>query len=289
MFTIDPSGVSVPVLQRYLQQAVTPRPIAFASTIDSKGNVNLSPFSFFNLFSSNPPILVFSPARRGRDNTVKHTFENIHDVPEVVINLVNYAMVQQASLASTEYPRGVNEFEKSGLTPAPSVKVRPPRVSESPVSFECKVTHVYPLGDQGGAGNLVVCEVLLMHISEKVLSEDKMIDPFELDIVARLGDSWYCRVQGDALFKVPKPLQRIGIGVDRIPESIRRSRVLNGNDLGLLGNVEKLPDSDQIEAFKHNAMVQAALEGGEESCHRLAHEFLADGEVENAWKVLLAL
>ena len=288
MLTISPQEVSVPVFQRYMQAAIVPRPIAFASSIDRAGNVNLSPFSFFNLFGSNPPTLVFSPSRRGRDNTTKHTLQNVLEVKEVVINIVSYAIVQQASLASTEYPKGVNEFDKSGLTPVLSVKVSPPRVGESPVSFECLVKDIIPLGDGGGAGNLVVCEVVLMHIREEVLGDNQMIDPFKLDPVARLGDNWYCRVGAEALFQVPKPLRTIGIGVDQIPYDIRNSRVLTGNDLGLLGNVERLPDPDSVEAYASNAMVRAALEAGIEGRHGLAHELLGRGDVEGAWKVLLA-
>lgn len=288
MLTISPEEVSVPVFQRYMQAAVVPRPIAFASSVDGAGNVNLSPFSFFNMFGSNPPVLVFSPSRRGRDNTTKHTLQNVREVKEVVINIVNFAIVQQASLASTEYPKGINEFHKSGLTPVPSVRVSPPRVGESPVSFECRVSDIIPLGDGGGAGNLVVCEVVLMHIREEILSGERMIDPFKLDAVARMGDNWYCRVGGGALFQVPKPLRQIGIGVDQIPDDIRSSRILTGNDLGMLGNVERLPDTESVKHYASNAIVRAALEGGTEGRHGLAHELLGKGDVDGAWKVLLA-
>jgi flavin reductase (DIM6/NTAB) family NADH-FMN oxidoreductase RutF len=288
MLRIDPKEISIPVLQRYMQGAIVPRPIAFASTTDSEGNINLSPFSFFNLFSTNPPVLVFSPSRRGRDNTIKHTLENIRQVKEVVINIVCYAIVQQVSLSSTEYPKGINEFQKSGLTPVPSDRVTPPRVKESPVSFECIVKDIVPLGDQGGAGNLVICEVLLIHIKEEVLDEEQMIDPYKLDAVARMGDNWYCRAQGNALFSVPKPLQKIGIGVDRIPEEIRYSRILTGNDLGMLGNIDHLPDKESVDRFAGNTTVRAAVEAGVEARHRLAQELLLAGEVEGAWKVLLA-
>src|SRR5688572_7953282 len=246
MVTVDPKEISVAKMHAYLLGAVTPRPIAFASTVDKDGNVNLSPFSFFNCFGMNPPLLIFSPARRVRDNTTKHTYENVLEVPEVVVNVVNYAMVQQTSLASTEYPKGVNEFVKSGFTAIPSVKIRPPRVAESPVSMECKVLDVVATSDKGGAGNLVICEVLLMHIREDILDADGRIDPHKIDTVARLGGDWYCRVNGDALFKVPKPLDKLGIGVDQIPERIRLSNVLTGNDLGMLGNVESLPSAADI-------------------------------------------
>ncbi|HEY8511419.1 MAG TPA: flavin reductase family protein [Cyclobacteriaceae bacterium] len=276
--TISPDDFSVAEFQRYLQSAVVPRPIAFASTVDGEGKVNLSPFSFFNLFGTNPPTLVFSPSRRARDNTTKHTLENVKVVPEVVINVVNYAIVQQASLASTEYPKGVNEFIKSGLTPVPSVRVSPPRVGESPVSFECRVEKIVPLGEGGGAGNLVVCRVVLMHISEDVLDEKRMIDPRKLDAVARLGDNWYSRVTPESLFIVPKPLRTIGIGVDALPEEIRTSRVLTGNDLAKLANVERVPEPDNTQAF----------EGGLEERHRAAQQLLEKNDIEGAWKVLLS-
>lgn len=288
MLTLDPKEIPTPVLQSYLQGAVAPRPVAFASTVDKNGNVNLSPFSFFNIFSTNPPILVFSPSRRVRDNTTKHTLENVEEVPEVVINIVNYAMVQQASLSSTEYPKGVNEFIKSGLTEVPSERVKPPRVAESPVSFECLVKDIIKLGDGGGAGNLIVCEVTLAHFKEEILNTDKQIDPYKLDAVARMGGDWYCRANGDAIFKVPKPLMKLGIGVDKIPESIRMSNVLTGNDLGLLGNVEQLPDSKFIGACKLESEVKAAISEGETSIHKLAHQYLQEGKGEKAWGVLLA-
>lgn len=289
MLTLDPKDLPVPTLQSYLQGIIAPRPIAFASTIDKDGNVNLTPFSFFNLFSSNPPIVVFSPARRVRDGSIKHSLENVYEVPEVVINIVSYSLVQQASLASTEYPKGVNEFVKTGLTAVKSILVKPPRVKETPASLECKVKQIIPLGDQGGAGNLVICEVLLIHISEEILSPDQKVDPFKLDVVARMGEDWYCHAQGDAIFKVPKPLTKLGIGVDRIPERIRNSKVLTGNDLGMLGNVEQLPDERSVEEFRENDFMQDAVRKGEEKVHRLAHEFLLKGEIDNAWKVLLSL
>lgn len=267
--------------------AVTPRPIAFASTVDKGGNVNLSPFSFFNCFGANPPLLIFSPARRGRDNTVKHTYENVLEVPEVVINIVNYNMVQQANLASAEFPKGVNEFVKAGFTEVPSEKVKPPRVAESPVSMECKVLQVIRTGDQGGAGNLVICEVILMHVKEEVLDADGKIDPFKLDAVARLGGDWYCRVKGDSIFKVPKPLDRASIGFDQIPESIRQSKILTGNDLGLLGNVDELPSEERIKGMAVHAEYLKAKSIGLEEIHRLAKTYLNQGRVDDAWSVLL--
>lgn len=275
-------------MQAYLQGAVAPRPIAFASTVDSEGCVNLSPFSFFNVFSANPPVLVFSPARRGRDNTTKDTLENVLEVPEVSINIVNYSMVQQASLASTEYPRGVNEFVKSGLTPVPSARIRPPRVAQSPASFECMVKQVIPLGNQGAAGNLVITEVVLMHVSEDILDDQRRIDPRKLDAVARMGGDWYCRAGGEALFTVPKPLATRGIGVDQIPSSIRSSKVLTGNDLGMLGNVEQLPDAAEVAAVHLQSECSEALKTGTDAVHKLAQALLHKGNVSQAWALLLA-
>lgn len=267
-------------MHSYLLGAVAPRPIAFASTIDKAGNINLSPFSFFNVFSANPPIMIFSPSRRGKNNTTKHTYENVLEVPEVVINIVNFAIVQQASLSSTEYEKGVNEFIKSGLTPIDSDRVKPPRVVESPVSFECKVKQVIPLGDQGGAGNLVICEVLLMHIKDEILDEDGKIDQSKLDAVARMGGDYYCRAHGDAIFKVPKPLATIGIGFDQIPEVIRKSKVLTGNDLGMLGNVEQLPTRvPGDDKFKFS---------GADEAHKKAHQLLSENMIEAAWQLLLS-
>lgn len=273
MVTINPKEIPVGKMHSYLLGAVAPRPIAFASTIDKEGNVNLSPFSFFNCFGANPPILVFSPARRGRDNTTKHSYENVLEVPEVVINIVNYSMVQQASLASTEYPKGVNEFVKAGFTEVASTLIKPPRVGESPVAFECNVLQVIKTGEQGAAGNLVICEVVLVHIKEDVLDGEGKIDPFKLDAVARMGGDWYCRANGEALFKVPKPLEKIGIGVDQLPENIRNSKILTGNDLGMLANVERIPNG----AIHFNS---------DPASHTQAQEFLLQGKIEEAWNVL---
>ncbi len=287
MININPKEISVAKMQGYLQGAVTPRPIAFASTIDAAGNVNLSPFSFFNCFGSNPPLLIFSPARRSRDNTTKHTFENVNEIPEVVIHIVKYNMVQQMSLTSTEYEKGVNEFIKAGFTEVPSVMVKPPRVAEAPVAMECKVLQIIPTGDQGGAGNLIICEVIHMHIDEAILDSEGRIDPFKLDAVARLGGDWYCRVQGNAIFKVPKPLEKIGIGVDQLPERIRLSKILTGNDLGLLANVEWIPEPANVDEFKNNKELKVAISKGESGLHQLAHGYLEVGNVEQAWRVLM--
>lgn len=287
MLTIDPKEISVPKMHSYLLGAVVPRPIAFASTIDKKGNVNLSPFSFFNCFSATPPILVFSPSRKGRDNTTKHTYENVKEVPEVVISIVSYSMVQQTSLASCEYPKDVNEFVKAGFTEIPSTRIKPPRVGESAVSFECKVNQIIELGTQGGAGNLVICEILLMHIKEEVLDESGRIDPRKLDAVARMGGDYYLRVQGDSIFTVPKPNKKLGIGFDNLPEKIRNSPVLTGNDLGKLANIERLPGQTEIAAFKKTQEVVDAESKGEKALHTLAQQYLGNGKVEDAWKVLL--
>lgn len=294
MKSIDPKEISTAQLHSYLLGAIAPRPIAFASTVDKDGNVNLSPFSFFNVFGSNPPILVFSPSRRVRDNTTKHSLDNVKVVPEVVINIVNYAMVEQMSLASTEYEKGVNEFIKSGFTEAPSLVVSPPRVKEAPVAFECKVREVIPVGEEGGSANLVICEVVMVHINEAILRENGQIDPFKLDAVARMGGDWYCRANGDALFEIEKPLRTKGIGVDSIPEEIRYSSVLSGNNLGRLGNVENLPSKDDIEEFSsHPAIVEMKQrfihdkESYTFHLHGYAKEILEQGDVETAWKILL--
>lgn len=289
MKTIIPGEVSVGQLHGFLQSSVAPRPIALASTVDASGNPNLSPFSFFNLFSSNPPILIFSPSRRVRDNTVKHTLTNAEETKEVVINVVSYDIVQQSSLSSTEYPEGVDEFRKAGLTPLKSDLVKPFRVAESPVQFECRVNEIISLGSEGGAGNLVVCEILKMHISEEILDEAGHIDQRKIDLVARLGANWYSRSAQD-LFEVPKPLATMGIGVDQMPDEVRLSKWLTGNDLGILGNVEVLPTQEEVSDFiRENFEVKGVLSADdEEKKQLLAKEYLQKGEVATAWKVLLA-
>jgi flavin reductase (DIM6/NTAB) family NADH-FMN oxidoreductase RutF len=294
MKTINPKEISTQQLHSYLLGSIAPRPIAFASTMDKDGNVNLSPFSFFNIFGSNPPILVFSPARRVRDNSTKHSLDNVREVPEVVINIVNYEMVEQMSLASTEYERGVNEFVKSGLTEQPSSMVKPPRIKEAPASFECKVLEVIPFGEEGGAANLVVCEVLLAHFKEEIFGENGQIDPFKLDAVARMGGDWYCRANGTALFEIAKPIRNKGIGVDNIPEEIKNSIVLTGNNLGRLGNIEKLPSKDEIEAYAKQTTIQEMkhrFKNDKESfvfhLHEYAKEVLESGDSLTAWKILL--
>lgn len=289
MLTLDPNELSPMKLQGYLQSAVGPRPIAFASTMDKNGKPNLSPFSFFNIFSSNPPILIFSPARRVRDNSIKHTLINCQQTKQVVINVVNYDMVQQMSLSSTEYPEGVNEFLKSGLTQIPSDKVKPYRVAESPVQFECVVNEIIALGTEGGAGNLIICQVVKMHIDEAVLDANGIIDPAKIDLVSRLGGNWYSRAN-QGLFEVEKPLATLGIGVDAIPQFIKESPLFDGNDLGKLGNVEALPTEEEITIFvKENFKVKAVLSADDEvKKQQLAKEYLDRNEVLTAWKVLLA-
>jgi flavin reductase (DIM6/NTAB) family NADH-FMN oxidoreductase RutF len=289
MVSITPKEISPLKLQGFLQSSVGPRPIAFASTIDKNGNPNLSPFSFFNVFSANPPILVFSPARRVRDNSIKHTLINCDATKEVVINVVNYAIVQQMSLSSTEYPEGVNEFLKSGLTMLPSEVVKPFRVAESPVQFECKVNQIISLGTEGGAGNLIICEVVKLHIDESVLDENGNIDQYKIDLVSRMGGNWYSRAN-QGLFEIPKPLTTLGIGVDNIPEFIKESPIFSGNDLGMLGNVESLPTTEEINIFvKENIQVKGVLSSADEEKVQLkAKEFLNKQDALSAWKVLLA-
>ena len=284
MISIDPKEISTGKLHGYLLGAIAPRPIAFASTIDADGNPNLSPFSFFNVFGANPPILIFSPARRVRGNTTKHTLENALETKEVVINVVNYDIVQQMSLSSTEYAKGVNEFEKAGFTMLNSDKIKPFRVAESPVQFECKIKDVIFTGDEGGAGNLIICEVVKLHVSEAVLADDGSIDQHKIDLVARAGGSYYTRAR-DGFFEIPKPISTLGIGVDSIPSEIRNSTILTGNNLGMLGNVEQLPLEETVNNFAKEHPHFIGLETVKK--HTFAQEFLKNNDVESAWKVLL--
>ena len=289
MLSILPQEVSTGKLHGYLLSAVSPRPIAFASTVDDLGNVNLSPFSFFNVFSANPPILVFSPARRVRDNTTKHTLENILITKEVVINIVNYDMVQQMSLSSTEYPAGVNEFLKSGLTEVASDIVKPPRVQEAPVQFECKVNDVIALGNQGGAGNLIIAEVVKLHIKETILDADGKIDANKIDAVARMGGNWYNRSR-EGMFEVIKPIKTRGIGVDALPISIKNSTILTGNELGILGNSERIPTMDEVKEYI-SLKVEKSFDiqtSTKENIHKQAQDMLQKGTILDAFKLLLA-
>jgi len=278
--------------QYYLQHVVAPRPICFASTIDKAGNINLSPFSFFNLFSSNPPVVIFSPARRVRDNTTKHTLENVMEVPEVVVNIVTYDMVYQASLSSCEYPKEVNEFIKAGFTPEPATLVKPPMVKESRIKMECKVLEVKPLGTEGGAGNLVICEVLRLHIDDSLLDENKKMDQRKINHVARLGGDWYCKVDETNLFTIPKPNTELGIGIDALPESIRNSKILTGNHLGQLANVSEMPAVEPSFDDTHlkNIIQYYSVNPDEmeKELHYYAKKLLDEGKVREAWQVLLA-
>ena len=295
MKTIGPKDLPLAEFHNALLTAIAPRPICFASTIDKDGNPNLSPFSFFNIFGSNPTRFIFSPARRVRDNTIKHTLENVIATKEVVINVVNYNMVQQMSLSSCEYPKGVNEFEKAGFTMLASEKVKPFRVMESPVQFECKVVDIIEAGKEGGAGNLIIAEMLLMHISPDVLTADGKIDQNKIDLVGRLGSDWYVRASGKALFEVPKPAKNLGIGFDQLPEGIKNSVVLTGNNLGMLANVEQLPDMDSVLIYQKmnkdlNGILNLDLSWEEKNqlLHKLAHQLLLEGKVNEAWKTLLS-
>lgn len=280
---LDPKDIKTAHLHGIMLGAVQPRPIAFASTVDEDGNVNLSPYSFFNVFSANPPVMIFSPARRVRDNTIKHTLINARATGEVVINVVNYNIVQQMSLSSTEYGAGVDEFVKTGLTAVPSDIVAPPRVAESPVQFECKVKEIVELGQEGGAGNLIICEIVMVHVNDDILDEEGKIDQVKIDTVARMGGNWYCRSK-DAMFEVPKPLATLGVGVDALPEHARNSDILTGNDLGKLGNVEEVPDRDAVIAFaKAEKLPPLSIE----EKHQQARELILQGNVIDAWKILL--
>lgn len=279
MKTIDPKDVSTGIFHRNMLGAVAPRPIAFASTVDLEGNINLSPFSFFNAFSANPPIFIFSPARRVRDNTTKHTLDNILDVPEVVINIVSYDMVEQMSLSSTEYGKEVNEFIKAGFTEVESKTIKPPRVKEAPAQFECKVLEVKALGTEGGAGNLIICEVLLAHFSEDILDENGIVDTTKVDAVGRMGGNWYVRANGEALFEVEKPLAKQGIGIDQLPAEVRFSPILTGNHLGKLANVEALPSLEDLQDVHIPSLLKHP--------HEVAKQFLAEGKLMEAWKCLL--
>ncbi len=291
---IDPTQIKTGELHAYMLSAVAPRPIAFASTMDGEGNPNLSPFSFFNAFGSKPPILVFSPARRVRDNTIKHTLQNVQKTKEVVISVVTYSMVQQASLASCEYPKGISEFEKAGFTPVKAERVKPFLVKESPVNFECKVLNVIETGQQGGAGNLVICEIVLMHINEEILNEEKKIDPHKIDLVARMGYDYYCRASGNAVFTVPKPNLKLGVGFDAIPEGIRNSEVLTGNDLAQLANVETLPTAEETKAFYASDDMKKFSEALSDdkfnstlAKHLAARKLISAHKIKEAWMLLL--
>jgi flavin reductase (DIM6/NTAB) family NADH-FMN oxidoreductase RutF len=292
MVTIDITALPIPQKSLWLQHTIAPRPIAFASTIDKAGNVNLSPFSFFNLFSYHPSIVVFSPVLRGRDGVPKHTLQNILEVPEVVINMCDYDMVQQMSLSSCEYPKDVDEFVKAGFTKQSATFVAPPMVAESKVKLECRVLEVKSLGSNGGAGQLVIAEVLCIHADESILNDDgNMIDQKKLHHIARLGGDWYCVVNEQNLFKVPKPNTKLGIGIDALPQSIRNSRILSGNDLGQLANVHELPvinpayDDETLKNIIQYYSINP--DEMEDELHFHARRLLGQIKVQEAWQVLL--
>ena len=293
MLEINPKDLSTKDLHGYLLSSVGPRPIALVSTIDNEGRPNLSPFSFFNVFSANPPIAIFSPARRVRNNTIKHTLQNVASTKEVVINVVSYPIVEQTSLSSTEYKKGVNEFIKSGLTPIESIQVKPHRVKESPVQMECIVKNIISLGEDGGAGNLVVCEIVKMHISENILNENHHIDPNKIDLVGRMGANWYCRTSNTSLFEVQKPNSKIGIGYDQLPQHIKNSHILSGNDLAKLANVESLPSMEDVEKFKGNKDLVNILKSSvdeeqtRENLYYHCKKLLQENKVLYAWCTLL--
>ena len=294
MVSIDPKDLPVQKLHQYLLGAIGPRPIAFASTVDAEGKPNLAPFSFFNVFSANPPILIFSPARSGRTNTTKDTYNNVKVVPEVVINVVNYDIVHQMSLASSPYAPGVNEFEKAGFTVLKSDNVKPFRVAESPVQFECKVNEVIELGTEGGAGNLIICEVLKIHIHDEVLDSNGMIDQQKIDLVARMGGDWYSRANAESMFEITKPISTCGIGFDALPIDIKSSKILSGNNLGHLAGIEKIPDETNVNEYKLLELSDlfVSLEDNplalEEELHKRAQSLLDKNKLEEAWLTLLS-
>ena len=294
MLTIDLIEMGLPKAHHYLLGAVSPRPICFASTMDENGTPNLAPFSFFNVFSSDPPVAVFSPSRSGRTGAHKDTYNNVKKVNEVVINLVDYNMVEQMSLASSPYAPEVDEFIKSGLTPIPSETIKPYRVKESPVQLECKVIEVKELGENGGAGNLIICKILKMHVAEHILDDKQMIDQEKIDLVARMGGDWYCRTDKNSMFEIKKPITTRGIGFDQMPQEVLDSPILTGNDLGKLGGIESLPDETAVNDFKLVELSDLfiALEDDAKSLeielHKKAKTFLNDNNLDAAWKTLLS-
>ena len=276
--TIDIKSTKTAEVYRYLSNAITPRPIAFVSTIDKSGNKNLSPFSFFNVFSVNPPILVFSPVRRVRNNTSKHTLDNIKEVNECVVSLVTEKIAQQVSLSSCDFEDYVNEFEKAGFTELESDLILPSRIKESPVNFECKVNDVLELGKAGGAGNLVICTVLKIHIDEKVIDEKGELDPLKLNLVSRYGKNWYGKTTKESLYEIVKPISKIGMGIDQLPDHIRKSNILSGNELAILASIEKTP-------LKKDFPLRDNKNTSEK--HILAKDFLKEGKFKEAWQILL--
>jgi flavin reductase (DIM6/NTAB) family NADH-FMN oxidoreductase RutF len=294
MLTFNPQEITVQRLHQLLLGSIGPRPIAFASTMNTAGQANLAPFSFFNVFSANPPILIFSPARSGRTNETKDTYKNVKELPEVVINVVNFDMVHQMSLASSPYSPEISEFEKSGLTPIPSETIRPFRVAEAPVQFECRVNEVKELGHEGGAGNLIICEVLRMHVREDLIDEKGLIDQHKIDLVSRMGGDWYCRADVNSMFEIKKPITTCGIGFDTLPSDIKNSRVLSGNDLGQLAGIENLPNETDVNEYKQIELSEllVSIENDavelEKQLHQKAKVLLSENKLEEAWLTLLA-
>lgn len=294
MQSIDPKELPIQRLHQLLLGAIGPRPIAFASTIDANGQHNLAPFSFFNVFSANPPILVFSPARSGRTGQSKDTYNNVKAVPEVVINVVNYNMVHQMSLASSPYAPEVDEFVKAGFTALPSEKIKPLRVAQAPVQFECKVNEIIELGQEGGAGNLIICEVVQIHLDPNILNEQGLIDQHKIDLVARMGGDWYCRADQNSMFEIKKPITTCGIGYDALPLDIKNSTVLSANDLGQLAGIEALPNETDVNEYKLIELAPLFLELEDDApalecaLHQRAKELLSQNELEAAWLTLLS-
>jgi flavin reductase (DIM6/NTAB) family NADH-FMN oxidoreductase RutF len=290
MITKDASTLTGVQLQNILQYVIAPRPICFASTINKKGEVNLSPFSYFNIFSVQPPICVFSPSRRLRDNTTKHTLDNINEVAECVINIVSYEMVAQTSLASCEYPQGVNEFVKAGFTMLPSEVVQPPRVAESPVQLECRIQQVIPLGEKAGAGNLVIAEILRIHLSESILDDKGNIDQTALDLVARLGGNWYARINKDSLFQLDKPNEKIGMGFDQLPEAIVNAEWLTKNEKAKLANLNNPPQKEEaLELLSPELVEKLSVRKSNEEIQSKIKALLNNGDSLNAWCLAIQL
>ena len=292
--TINPLDLNTSQIHKILLNAITPRPIALASTVDNNENVNLSPFSYFNVFSASPPILVFSPANRVTDNSKKDTLKNILETKEVVINLVDIDIVEPTSLSSVYFEREIDEFIKSGLTKISSEKVLPPRVLESPISFECKVNDVISLGNDGGAGNLVICEIVIIHINDKLLNSKGEIDPLKLNLVARMGGNYYLDIKSENLFEIKKPAGVNAIGVDNLPHHIHKSNILTKNDLARLGNFEKLPNEKQINKFVKSCEIEKIFSGSKENekiilIHKKVKEFLLKDDLESALLTLFSI
>lgn len=284
MLTLDFNTINTPERQRWLQNAIVPRPIAFVSSISEYGIPNIAPFSFFNVMSSDPPVLVFSPALSGKTGAAKDTLNNLKEVPECVVNLVHYEIIQACSLSSGPYPPEVSEFQKSGLTPLPSLAVKPFRIAESKIQFECRITNIIALGSTGGAGNLVLAEVLHMHIDDSLLNTDQKLNPFALDLIARAGDNWYYRMVPDGFFEITKPISVMGIGFDQLPEFVRNHSVLNHNAKSFLAGIPVLPDANQVDEFKKNNQIP----NNQEDMIIILNRLIQLNNSVDAWCLLLA-